>query len=217
MASLTSALFIFMTASSNIFPCVKPNAACTRQGFETSKIPQDEYLSIKLAVLRGSEQNSDKMGIHQIINKRNSKMELPDLKNLCVNQSHRSYYTESSLVPLLNRVRTGKQLNPLKVNRVLSCLARVKSDDMRDFNYVDPVSPRFGGTRNMMEVVGIHDGSMGEVVYAAQATTRDLLSLWMNSSGSKRCILNPSYTELGVGYSKGVVRGPYWTLIFWGE
>lgn len=48
-----------------------------------------------------------------------------------------------------------------------------------------------------------------EVIAAGPTTANDVINLWMNSPAHKDIILDPDYTNLGVGYAEG-----YWIMVF---
>ncbi|MFP3338704.1 CAP domain-containing protein, partial [Micrococcus sp. SIMBA_131] len=56
--------------------------------------------------------------------------------------------------------------------------------------------------------------SAGENIAAGQATPEEVVKAWMNSEGHRKNILNPGYTEIGVGYISGGSYGHYWTQMF---
>ncbi|MGL5944276.1 MAG: CAP domain-containing protein [Waterburya sp.] len=57
--------------------------------------------------------------------------------------------------------------------------------------------------------MGYQYSNLGENVAQGQTTPTDVLDSWMNSSGHRENILNPNFTEIGVGYENN-----YWTQVF---
>ena len=65
----------------------------------------------------------------------------------------------------------------------------------------------------MLSSFGISYRAAGENIAIGYATPEAVVNAWMNSPGHRANILNPSYTQLGVGY---VADGSYWTQEFIG-
>ncbi len=54
----------------------------------------------------------------------------------------------------------------------------------------------------------------GENVAAGQRSGTEVVSAWMNSPGHRANILNPAYTEIGVGYAVDSEGRPYYAQVF---
>lgn len=119
---------------------------------------------------------------------------------------------EAEVVKLVNIERRKQGLNELKHNWQLSRVARYKSEDMRDRGYFSHNSPTYGSPFNMIRNFGITYRTAGENIAKGQTSPSTVVSAWMNSSGHRANILNPSFTEIGVGYT----AGNYWTQMFIG-
>ena len=65
----------------------------------------------------------------------------------------------------------------------------------------------------MIKNFGISYRTAGENIAKGQQTPEAVVKAWMNSSGHRKNILNPSFTEIGVGYAE---QGNYWTQMFIG-
>ena len=120
---------------------------------------------------------------------------------------------ENEVIRLVNEIRIKNRLNPLTADWELSRVARYKSQDMKDNNYFSHTSPVYGSPFNMMKNFGISYKSAAENIAKGQKTPQAVVNSWMNSSGHRANILNPSYKKIGVGY---VVNGNYWTQMFIG-
>lgn len=121
---------------------------------------------------------------------------------------------EQQVVDLTNAERAKAGLAPLKLNVELSRVARIKSEDMRDKNYFDHNSPTYGSPFDMMRKFGISFTAAGENIAAGQTSPQAVVTGWMNSPGHRQNILNPNYTEIGVGYAAGGSYRHYWTQEF---
>ncbi len=121
---------------------------------------------------------------------------------------------EAQVVKLVNQQRAAAGLQPLKQNWQLSRVARYKSQDMINKNYFSHQSPTYGSPFNMMESFGLRFSAAGENIAMGQRTAAEVMNAWMNSSGHRANILNPSYTEIGVGLAKSSSGVCYWTQQF---
>ena len=93
----------------------------------------------------------------------------------------------------------------------LSRVARYKSQDMRDRGYFSHNSPTYGSPFQMMKSFGISYRTAGENIAKGYKSPAEVVVGWMNSSGHRANILNPSFTHIGVGFEKD---GNYWTQMF---
>jgi uncharacterized YkwD family protein len=105
-------------------------------------------------------------------------------------------------------------MRELTYNWELSRVARYKSEDMRDNSYFSHTSPVYGSPFQMIKAFGITYRTAGENIARGQRTPEEVVNAWMNSSGHRANILNPSFTEIGVGYA---ASGNYWTQMFIGK
>lgn len=121
---------------------------------------------------------------------------------------------ENQVIQLTNNERAKHGLKPLAANWELSRIARYKSADMRDKNYFSHTSPTYGSPFDMIRSFGLTYRSAGENIAAGQTTPEQVVQAWMNSEGHRQNILNPSYTQIGVGYVKGGSQRYYWTQMF---
>ncbi|MDC7772158.1 CAP domain-containing protein [Priestia megaterium] len=122
---------------------------------------------------------------------------------------------EQKVVDLVNQEREKQGLKPLTLNKKLSDVARTKSKDMMDKGYFDHNSPTYGSPFDMMKQFGIEYTTAGENIAKGQQSPEDVMNAWMNSDGHRKNILNPDFTEIGVGYVKGDTT--YWTQQFIGN
>ena len=104
-------------------------------------------------------------------------------------------------------------LKKLTANWELSRVARYKSQDMKDKKYFSHTSPTYGSPFNMIKNFGISFKTAGENIAYGYSTPEAVVNSWMNSEGHRKNILNPNYTQIGVGY---VASGHYWTQMFIG-
>jgi uncharacterized protein YkwD len=103
---------------------------------------------------------------------------------------------ENRVVDLTNRERVAHGLRPLRVTLKMM-------EDARSWSRTQAQSRRMYHSRM----------GYGENVIYGYPSPEAQVKAWMNSSGHRRNILNPSYTEIGVGV---VLNGksPYGTQVF---
>ncbi|MEW4023343.1 CAP domain-containing protein [Bacillus sp. YAF8] len=121
---------------------------------------------------------------------------------------------EKKVVELTNAERQKQGLKPLQIDDKLSKSAHAKSQDMKDKNYFDHQSPTYGSPFDMMKSFGITYKTAGENIAKGQPTPEAVVKAWMNSEGHRKNILNPEFTQIGVGY---VESGNIWTQQFIGK
>lgn len=118
---------------------------------------------------------------------------------------------EQEVIRLVNEIRGNNGLGALTYDWELGRVARYKSQDMKDNKYFAHNSPVYGTPFQMIKNFGISYRSAAENIAKGYATPQAVVNGWMNSSGHRANILNPSYTHIGAGYVSG---GNYWTQMF---
>ena len=121
---------------------------------------------------------------------------------------------ENEVARLVNVQRANAGLHTLKLNWQLSRCARYKSADMASKGYFDHNSPTYGSPFTMMQNFGLRFSAAGENIAYGQRTPAAVMNDWMNSPGHRSNIMNPTYTEIGVGLAKNSSGVCYWTQQF---
>ncbi|MFZ7102192.1 MAG: CAP domain-containing protein [Peptococcaceae bacterium] len=112
---------------------------------------------------------------------------------------------EYQMLDLINKERREAGVAPLKMDRDLVKIARLKSQDMIAKNYFSHTSPTYGSPFEMMDKFGIDYRSAGENLAGHYSVTGAHEAL-MDSPGHRRNILDPNFTHIGIGIGEG---GPY--------
>jgi len=112
---------------------------------------------------------------------------------------------EKEMVQLVNQERTSRGLKPYQVDMDLVKVARVKAQDMVSKGYFSHTSPTYGSPFQMMQTFGINFRAAAENI-AQNRTVASAHTSFMNSSGHKANILNPSYEYVAIAVVDG---GPY--------
>lgn len=121
---------------------------------------------------------------------------------------------EDEVARLVNVQRANAGLHSLTLNWQLSRCARYKSADMANKGYFDHNSPTYGSPFTMMQNFGLRFSAAGENIAYGQRTPAEVMADWMNSPGHRSNIMNPTYTEIGVGLAKNSSGVCYWTQQF---
>ena len=114
---------------------------------------------------------------------------------------------------LLNNDRIANGLPALTMDPVLSELARIKSNDMRDNKYFAHESPTYGSASAMLKTVGYAFNAVGENI-AHHANVEKAQAAFMSSDGHRRNILSSSWTKVGIGVSVDAQGYVYVTQLF---
>lgn len=121
-----------------------------------------------------------------------------------------------AVLSLVNDERSKRGIAPLTLDDELNSVAAAKARDMAEHNYFSHDSPTYGSPFEMMKSFGVDYRSAAENIAAGQRTPSAVMESWMNSSGHRANILNPSYKKLGVGFCNGGSYGTYWVQEFTG-
>lgn len=105
---------------------------------------------------------------------------------------------EQRMVNLVNQEREKNNLSKFQIDRELTNIARIKSQDMIDNNYFSHYSPNYGSPFNMLNEFGVEYLQAGENLAANSSVARAHQAL-MKSSGHRKNILNPDYSHIGIG------------------
>ena len=157
------------------------------------------------------------IGISELI-KANPQIKNPNLiysgQKINIPQENSLKSFEDEVMRLINVERTNRGIPALKSHWELSRVARYKSQDMIDKNYLSHTSPTYGTPFTMMQNFGLRFSSAAENIAYGQRTAKEVVSAWMNSPGHRENILSRSYTHTGVGAAKKANGTLYWTQMF---
>jgi uncharacterized protein YkwD len=131
---------------------------------------------------------------------------------------------ELELVRLVNEVRAEHGLHPLEINMTFMKVARLYTQTMANLNLgiahdAGPYRGPHNATRNNYQGIlaalghSFSDGGTGGNGGGHDMTPQNALNGWMNSPGHRANILNPNFTQIGVGSHLGAQNGvfqPVW-------
>ena len=140
-------------------------------------------------------------------------------ENNTTEEEHKKDFTSEQLevLEIVNKERKENGLKPLTLNKELSNVATIKSQDMINKGYFSHTSPTYGSPFDMMKSFGINYKAAGENIAKGQKSPTEVMKAWMNSSGHRANILSSKFTELGVGIARDSKGTIYWTQMFIGK
>lgn len=115
---------------------------------------------------------------------------------------------------MTNSERRKSGLSPLKLDASLCKTAQEKTNDMYKEHYFSHISPKYGSPFDMMRDFGVTFKTAGENIAMGQRTANQVVAAWMNSEGHRKNILNPNFSNIGVGFTSS---GNYWSQMFVGK
>lgn len=120
-----------------------------------------------------------------------------------------------AILTLVNMQRVNHGLQPLQLDARLNAAAQQHTIDQGLLGDIYHVAPDGTGPGERIKAVGYTFSSWGENVAAGQRSPEEVMESWMNSPGHCRNILNPGFTELGVGYAETITSyRVWWTQTF---
>lgn len=130
---------------------------------------------------------------------------------------------ENRVAQLVNQERAANGLPPLKLVTALSDAARYHATDLGSEDYFQHDTHDRSGS-NLQRVCGTFDrirlwytgwSAAAENIAAGYNSPEAAMAAWMDSDGHRGNILNPSFTEFGVGYFSGAGKfNAYWVQDF---
>lgn len=120
---------------------------------------------------------------------------------------------ETEVVRLVNIERRKRGISPLSISSKLSAAAAIRANELtQKFSHT-----RLDGSSysTAVENTGYMYSYVGENIAAGQKSPQAVMDTWMNSNGHRANILNPNYTEIGVGvdYANNIY-GIHWVQLF---
>lgn len=115
---------------------------------------------------------------------------------------------EQLAVNLLNQARQNEGLEPLKVNLQLSKLAADFAQDMRNRKFFAHVDPDGKDPFDRMAAVGIDFPNAGENI-ALSPDVETAHRMLLESPLHRENIMNPKFTEIGIGVRPDARGGVY--------
>jgi uncharacterized protein YkwD len=109
---------------------------------------------------------------------------------------------ETEIVRLVNVERVADGRSVLEVDPYLMKAARFKSQEMADLDYLSHTSPVYGTFTGIPALFGA-DAYAENIAHDPDASARDFVDYWMDSTTHRNNILHRDYSTIGVGVSNG--------------
>lgn len=124
-----------------------------------------------------------------------------------------SAITAQNIVDLTNQTRVNLDIAKLTINAKLAKAATAKAQDMLAKQYFAHTSPSGVTPWDWLKKVGYDYRYSGENLAVHYATAEDVHGGWLASPTHRANIVNPRYTEIGVGVAIGSFEGAEATLV----
>lgn len=118
-----------------------------------------------------------------------------------------------SVIALTNEERGDKGLGSLKASALLNRAAQLKADDMAAKSYYAHISPDGTQPPAWLNKVGYRFQIMGENLVIDRTSSEQVVSAWMGSPSHRENLLNPQFTEIGIGIAQGRYKGQDTTYV----
>lgn len=124
-------------------------------------------------------------------------------------------FWRSEIMRLVNQERQSQGLDPVTWNQALEDQATEYACELIHYDYFGHVNAVTGSTlTDRAAQFGYEYWIIGENLAAGQRSPVQAVSDWINSPCHRENILNPAFTELGVGIRVGGDYGFYWVQEF---
>jgi uncharacterized protein YkwD len=117
-----------------------------------------------------------------------------------------SSVTPQNIVALTNATRSNLNLGKLSESDKLQQAAQAKADDMMKAQYFSHTAPSGLTPWDWFKKAGYQYLYAGENLAVHYDVAEDVQDGWMASPGHRANIVNPNYTEIGVGVSYGLLE-----------
>lgn len=123
---------------------------------------------------------------------------------------------ESALIALINQERQGRGIGALSPQGQLATAAREHSADMACNGFFSHTGSDGTLPWDRVSALGYSYSAIAENIFAGSSNAQTAFNAWMNSPGHRDNMLNPAYSEIGVGYRYWADSpyGAYTTAVF---
>ena len=103
------------------------------------------------------------------------------------------------ILQLVNAERASQGLSSLTRNAQLDAAALAHATDMRNNNFFAHTGSDGSSPSDRVTTAGYAWTKTGENIGQGSVSPEDMMDLWMNSTGHRANILDPDFTEIGIG------------------
>lgn len=119
-----------------------------------------------------------------------------------------SILSSAGILSYTNEERAKAGLKPLTLNSTLTKTASYKTNDMFVYQYFEHVAPNGEAVGDVATKFGYQYIIVGENLALGNfSSNKKLVDAWMESPGHRENILNPNYSEIGIGVQKSMYKG----------
>jgi len=132
----------------------------------------------------------------------------------CITPQDEERLTDQVL-QLVNLERAAEDLPPVVSNPILSKIADDYACQMIEeqfFGHHDPITDQGPGDRALLGKYSF--AAIGENLAAGQETPAEVVKVWMESPAHQAIMMDPKWTEIGIGVQFGGEYATYWVLEF---
>jgi hypothetical protein len=123
------------------------------------------------------------------------------------------YEQGKEIIELTNKERVSLNLQKLVENDKLTQAAILKAEDMLANQYFSHTGPDGSGLKDWLKAVSYNFSLAGENLAMGFSRAEDVMNAWKKSKTHYDNIIDPDFTEIGVGVSSGNYLGEDTTLI----
>jgi uncharacterized protein YkwD len=109
----------------------------------------------------------------------------------------------TAMLAKVNAARRAVGARPLAADPHLDAAAQEHAEDMLHRAYYDHETPEGQKPRARLEATGYLAHKVGENIAEGQFSVNEVMSGWLGSSGHRRNLLDPDFSDLGVGLAVG--------------
>ncbi len=121
----------------------------------------------------------------------------------------------AEVLRLTNEARLAIGVDPVEWSAPLASQAEEYACEMIDLDFFAHVNPETGSTlRDRADSFSYEYWAIGENLAGGQTTPAQVVREWLESPSHRENLLNPAYTELGVGVRIGGEYRIYWVQEF---
>ncbi|MGD1854128.1 MAG: CAP domain-containing protein [Leptolyngbyaceae cyanobacterium] len=124
---------------------------------------------------------------------------------------------QTQLLRLMNEARQERGLSPLRFSNTLQRAAQAHVEDIVSRNFeLSHTGSDGSSVADRVRRENYAYRSVGENVAAGYSSAEDTFEQWMNSRGHRENILNPDFSEVGMGYrisAPSTTYNHYWVLV----
>lgn len=114
-----------------------------------------------------------------------------------------------TMLNIVNAARAVEGRPPLTLDPRLTAAAQAHADDMLSRTYYAHQSPEGALPRARVQAAGYRPDIVAENLAAGQTSVENVMDAWLHSSDHRRNLLDPRFTQIGIGIAVGSFQHRY--------